>query len=85
MGQDAVDYQVSDIRSEAIITGSAGRQIKYPFADLEVGQVFYVYRKDDKVPGSAVRASKTYWEGKLPGRKFDVHVVSVGLRVQRIE
>jgi hypothetical protein len=61
----------------------------YPFESLKVGETFYVYmvEKDGKLkrPFATIYSSRRHWESKLPGRKFDVHAVSVGLRVQRVE
>jgi len=84
MARTYIDYPQSEIRKEAIIA-SPGRGAKYRFADLDVGEVFYIYRVEGKVQVGGVHASKRYWEGKLPGRKFNVRTVSVGVRVQRVE
>ncbi len=73
------------VEKEAIIRGR-GRALKYPFPTMEVGDRFYAYRdKNDNLPSSKIYNARNYWEKKLPGRKFDVHVVSVGMRVQRVE
>ena len=74
-----------EITKEAIARGP-GRKMRYPFATLEVGDCFYERRDEEgNLHYDGVYTARRYWEGKLPGRKFDLHVVSVGLRVQRVE
>ncbi len=74
------------VEKEAIIR-SPGRVTKYPFQTMEVGDCFYQHRDDKgQIPNySGIQTSRRYLEGKLPGRKFDIRAVSVGLRVQRVE
>jgi hypothetical protein len=84
MARSDVEYPQSEIMMEAILPARPGRSTTYRFADLAVGETFYIYRVDGRTP-SGVHASKKYWEGKLQGRKFVVRTVSVGVRVQRVE
>jgi hypothetical protein len=76
------------VTKETIIRGP-GRQTKYPFGTMGIGDVFYLYRdRDGRIPSkttNTIYSSKRYWENKLEGRKFDIHTVSVGLRIQRVE
>ena len=69
---------------EAIIRGP-GASPKYPFRTMVVGDVFYVPMEDGKHQFSRMYSARRYWRGKFPDREWDIHVVSVGLRVQRVE
>ncbi len=73
------------VTHEAIITGP-GRKRKYPYVTMSVGDVFYIpFGRDGKNQWNVANSSRVYWQRKLPGRRWDIHSVSVGLRVQRVE
>lgn len=62
-----------------------GGRAKYPFPTMEVGDTFYIYRREGRNQHNRAYAIRRYWEARLPGRKWVVRAVSVGLRVQRVE
>ena len=74
-----------EMRQEAIIVGP-GREAKYPFGTMNVGDTFYVPRgADGKHRFGIMYTRRAYWQKKFPDRRWDIHAVSVGLRVQRVE
>lgn len=76
---------ISAVTREVIVRGK-GRETKYPFATMDVGDQFYVYRdKAGKQQWNKISSRIIYWEAKLPGKKFASHATSVGIRVQRVE
>lgn len=68
-----------------IIKGGPGRPPRWPIAELEIWQHFFVPNKD-KDDFSSVRSSVAYWHRKFAGegRRFTVNKTPVGLKVQRV-
>lgn len=76
---------ISAIRQEPIEPTATERESQWHFKRMAVGDVFYVQRKNGKQQSGQTYSARRYWESKLPGWKFTIKAVSVGLKVQRTE